>query len=66
MEYWASKADDGLFFFQPGTIHIKTDLIPPKPVLQHSIIATCPAEVTPRSDEGGYSMAFIYGKANLL
>ena len=66
MEYWQSKEDEGLFLFPPSTIHIKTELNPPTPIRQHSITPTCPAEVTPRRDEGGYAMAYIYGKANLL
>ena len=35
-------------------------------IFQHSIIPTCPAEVTPRRDEGGCPMVFINGKANLV
>jgi hypothetical protein len=72
MEWWSNgilaiksgppQAD----YLPPCTIHIKTDLIPPNPIPQHSITPTCPAEVTPRRDEGGYSVAFISGTVNLL
>jgi hypothetical protein len=54
------------FYVLPSTTHIKTDLIPPNPILHHSITPAYPAFVTPRRDEGGYPMAFIYDKANLL
>jgi len=65
MEHWSSgilaikNGTPQAEYFPPCIIQIKSDLIPPDPILQHSITPTCPAEIMPRRDEGGYSMAII-------
>jgi len=53
IEFCGSKAGVGLILLFDLCHSNKIDIIPPNPLFQHSSVPTCPAEVTPRRDEGG-------------
>ncbi len=38
MEYWESKADEGLILYTDSCHPYRIDLIPPNPIFQHSSI----------------------------
>ena len=55
MDYWVLKADDVLVL-NPDLCHlIKTDLIPPNPTFQHSIIPVSHG-IRIRSAAGGFTL----------